>query len=239
MGTLILVRHGRSTANGKHVLAGRAPDVALDASGIEQATSLVARLDGREITTIVSSPIARCMSTVAPLATARAMTIHRDDRLTEVDYGDWTGRALTDLRRESSWSIVQRQPSAMTFPNGESMRAVASRAVAAARELAGASATTVVCSHGDVIGMILADALGMHLDLFQRIVVSPSAISIVHYTDERPMVECVNVLGAIPSAPSAPAIAVGGDPGDDKDAGQDDGRDAGHTGTQHGSRSVS
>lgn len=232
MGTLILVRHGRSTANREHVLAGRTPGVLLDETGLRQAEELVARLDGYPIAAIVSSPLERCRGTVAPLAATRGLAVTIDDRVTEVDYGDWTNRALADLRQEPTWRTVQEQPSAMVFPDGEAMTAVSARAVAAARYYGGAPVApqpaapldaaavdatdgsaqehgaVVLCAHGDVIAMILADALGMHLDLFQRLVVTPASVSLVHYTDQRPMVAGINLSGLIPAPAHGPNGAV-------------------------------
>lgn len=252
MGTLILVRHGRSTANREHVLAGRTPGVLLDETGLRQAEELVTRLDGHPIAAVVSSPLERCQGTVAPLAAARGLAVATDERVTEVDYGDWTGRALADLRKEPAWRIVQEQPSAMVFPGGEAMAAVSARAVAAARHYGGMGRQTpratrvnsspdgagsaddpgavVLCAHGDVIAMILADALGMHLDLFQRLVVAPAAVSVVHYTDLRPMVTGVNLSGPVPAPPrgrhgGAPEAVPGGVTGDPAPAARPD-RDA-------------
>lgn len=221
MGVLILVRHGRSHANKKHVLAGRTPGVDLDPTGQAQAEHLVERLVDCRLTAIVSSPLERCRATVAPLSLARRLPVTIDDRLTEVDYGQWTGRALEDLRNEPAWRTVQDHPSAMVFPGGEAMASVSARAVAAAREHAAAEdAAVLLCSHGDVLGAIVADALGLHLDLFQRIVLTPSSVSVVRYTPTRSFVERLGDtgtlagIGAVPaSGAETGAAAIGGDPG--------------------------
>lgn len=217
MSTLILIRHGRSTANGKGILAGRTPGVGLDDTGAAQAAGLVERLAGVGITTLVSSPLERCVQTVAPLAAALGVDIVRDDRVAEVDYGEWTGRALSDLAGEPLWRIVQAHPAAAQFPGGESLAAVSARAVLAAREhcaAAGESGAVVLCSHGDVIKSILADALGLHLDLFQRIVVFPGSVSVVRYGPLRPFVERVNDTGTLDTMRTPPPgeTAAGGDP---------------------------
>lgn len=218
MGILLLLRHARSTANRQHILAGRTPGVALDESGREQAEAVVGRLDGYPLAAIVTSPLDRCRQTVAPLAAARGLTVATDERLIEVDYGAWTGRALGDLREEPAWKTVQQQPSTMVFPDGEAMTAVSARAAAAARdhaEAAGEHGAVLVCSHGDVIAMILADVLGMDLDKFQRIVVAPASLSVVHYGDTSQQVICTNLHGA-PPVPDRehPGPVVGGVTGD-------------------------
>lgn len=242
MGTVILVRHGRSTANKEHVLAGRTPGVGLDATGMEQAARLVERLADCSIGAIVSSPLDRCRSTVQPLAEALSLPVAIDERLNEVDYGEWTGRKLADLRGDKAWHTVQNHPSAMVFPHGEALAAVSARAVAAAREhAASGSGAVLLCSHGDVLGAILADALGMHQDLFQRLVIGPASISVVRYTPMRSFVLRIGDTGTLAGIgtedaaggsgegaecsaegadgdrpPSADTPALGGDPGTDR-----------------------
>ena len=202
MGTVILLRHGRSTANSAGVLAGRTLGVALDESGVAQAQALVGRLAQLPLAALVSSPLQRCQETVAPLAQARELEVTVDDRFVEVDYGQWTGRELSKLGKEPLWKVVQSHPSAAVFPGGEGLAALQARAVAAVREwdakLAaehGPQVLWLVCSHGDVIKAVLADALGVHLDGFQRIVANPCSISAVTYTETRPFVQRVNDCG--------------------------------------------
>lgn len=201
--TVILLRHGRSTANTSRTLAGRSPGVALDEVGVEQAKGLVDRLAGLAIEEIVHSPLLRCEQTVAPLATDRGIEPRVDERLVEVDYGQWTGRALKELVEEPLWKVVQQHASAAVFPGGEGLAQVQARAVAAVREhdrrLADAHGRDVVwiaCSHGDVIKAVLADAVGSHLDGFQRIVTEPGSISVVRYTATRPFVLRMNDTGS-------------------------------------------
>jgi probable phosphomutase (TIGR03848 family) len=200
--TVILLRHGRSTANSAGVLAGRTPGVALDEHGQAQAQALVERLAQLPLAAVVSSPLQRCRETVAPLAQARALEVTVDDRFVEVDYGQWTGRELSKLGKEPLWKVVQSHPSAAVFPGGEGLAALQARAVAAVREwdakLAaehGPEVLWLVCSHGDVIKAVLADALGVHLDGFQRIVANPCSVSAVTYTETRPFVQRVNDCG--------------------------------------------
>ncbi|RVW03321.1 histidine phosphatase family protein [Rhodococcus spongiicola] len=201
--TVILLRHGRSTANTSRVLSGRLPGVALDEVGIEQAKGLIDRLAGVAIEEIVHSPLLRCEQTVAPLAVDRGLTPRVDERLIEVDYGRWTGRTLKELLDEPVWKIVQHQASAAVFPDGEGLAQVQARAVAAVREhdrrladLHGRDVVWLACSHGDVIKAVVADAVGCHLDGFQRIVVEPASISVIRYTDLRPYVLRMNDTGS-------------------------------------------
>ena len=202
MGTVILLRHGRSTANSAGVLAGRTLGVGLDEGGVAQAQALVGRLAQLPLAAVVSSPLQRCRETVAPLAQARELEVTVDDRFIEVDYGQWTGRELSKLGKEPLWKVVQSHPSAAVFPGGEGLAALQARAVAAVREwdakLAaehGPQVLWLVCSHGDVIKAVLADALGVHLDGFQRIVANPCSVSAVTYTETRPFVQRVNDCG--------------------------------------------
>jgi probable phosphomutase (TIGR03848 family) len=207
MSTVVLLRHGRSTANVAGVLAGRSPGVSLDDVGRAQAEAVAARLTGITLDALVSSPMDRCQQTVAPLAAATGMTVRTEPALAEVDYGDWTGRALKDLGGEDLWRTVQAHPSAAVFPGGEGLAAVGVRAVSAIRGLVGEfgpDAVILVCSHGDVIKSILADALGLHLDGFQRIVVAPASLSVVRYTPLRPFVERINDSGELGSLRPAP-----------------------------------
>ncbi len=203
MSTVILLRHGKSTANGSGILAGRSPKVNLDDTGRAQAEKLVERLDGVPLAGLVVSPMLRCKQTVGPLAAARGLEKVVEPGLSEVDYGDWTGKELKDLAKEPLWRVVQAHASAAVFPGGEGLAAMQARSVAAVRahdrRVAaehGDHAVWLLCSHGDVIKSILADALGQHLDAFQRIVVDPSSISVVRYTETRPFVMRVNDHGS-------------------------------------------
>jgi probable phosphomutase (TIGR03848 family) len=200
MSTVVLVRHGLTALTGP-VLAGRSADVHLDDRGRAQAENLARRMAALPLAAVVTSPLERCVETVDAIMAAQqaAPQRHVDERLIECGYGDWTGRALKELTRDPLWKLVQMQPSAVRFPNGESLSQVAARAVHAVRDWdarLGAEALWVACSHGDVIKAVLADALGLHLDQFQRIVVDPCSTSIVRYTDSRPYVMRVNDIGS-------------------------------------------
>ena len=151
---------------------------------------------------IVSSPMTRCQQTVAPLAAARELVPVTEPDLAEVDYGSWTGGELKTLAKEPLWRVVQAHPSAAVFPDGEGLAGMQARAVAAVRRHDaavaaehGPHAVWLACSHGDLIKSILADALAMHLDNFQRIMVDTCSISVVSYTPTRPFVARVNDVG--------------------------------------------
>ncbi|MBT2586342.1 histidine phosphatase family protein [Arthrobacter sp. ISL-95] len=201
MATVILVRHGRTTANATGLLAGRTDGVSLDQVGREQAAVTAERLSALPVVGVVSSPLERCLQTAQFILDRQAGTPYApvDPDLTECDYGQWQGRSLSDLATEDLWPVVQSQPSAVVFPGGESMAAMQARSVAAIRRHDaafeaeyGPGAVWAAVSHGDIIKSILADALGMHLDLFQRINVGPASISIVRYGPNRPSVYATN-----------------------------------------------
>lgn len=213
--TVILLRHARSVANTSHTLAGRTEGVELDEKGRGQADAVVQRIGALPIRALISSPLLRCRRTLAPLAERLGLEPELDDRLAEVDYGDWTGRKIADLVNEPLWSVIQQQPSAAVFPGGEGLAGVQARAVSAVREhdrrLAdehGADVLWVACTHGDVIKSVVADALGTHLDSFQRITADPASMSVVRYTPLRPFVVHVNHTGAeLAAVLTAPPVA--------------------------------
>ena len=211
MPTVLLVRHGRTTANATGVLAGWTPGVGLDETGQGQAKALAERLSGVPIVRAVASPLQRCQETAAALLDQRPAegrfavpAVLTDERLGECKYGDWTGKKLADLAKEPLWRVVQAHPSAVTFPGpeGESMPQMQTRAVtsirahdAAVAEEFGPEAIWLAVSHGDVIKSILADALGMHLDAFQRLLADPCSVSVIRYTPLRPFAVRVNDSG--------------------------------------------
>lgn len=210
MATVILARHGRTKANASGVLAGRSSGVRLDERGREQASAASERLQGLSLAAVVSSPLTRCRETARLLAPDVEAVVDRG--LTECDYGEWTGRELRSLAKEPLWKVVQAQPSAARFPGGESMAEMSARAVGAVRERDAAVAAEhgdhavwLAVSHGDVIKAVLADALGMHLDAFQRVVVDPASLSVVRYTPERTFVLTSNsASGSLQHLASAP-----------------------------------
>jgi probable phosphoglycerate mutase len=205
--TVLLVRHGLTAKTGP-VLTGRTPGVHLDDRGAAQAAELAKRLAPVPLTACVSSPLERCQETAAAIAAGRdGLGVRTEERLIECGYGDWTGQRLDRLAKEPLWRVVQNHPSAAVFPGpeGEALADVQRRAVAAVRHwnsVLGPGATYVACSHGDVIKAIVADALGMHLDQFQRIQIDPCSLTVIRYSELRPFVVRVNdpgdVTGLVP-----------------------------------------
>lgn len=201
MATVILARHGRTSANASGVLAGRSKGVHLDDVGDKQAAAAGERLALLPLAAIVSSPLERCRETAAAISRAQAgkVAVRTDKQVAEVDYGSWTGRPLNELIKEPLWKTVQAHPAGVVFPDGESMAGMSARVVAAVRRWDawveaehGPEAVWLLSSHGDPIKAVLADALGMHLDAFQRIVVEPGSLSVVRYSPLRPFVLAVN-----------------------------------------------
>ena len=186
MTTVILLRHAHSTANEIGVLAGRTPGVLLSKKGVAQAINLKNRLGGLEFKDIRMSPLERCEATIKPWANERNISrslITFDEDLSEVDYGQWTGKKLSTLALRKEWRVVQKNPSQMIFPGGESLSQVqlrAERALMRSVKRAG-KAFSLIVSHGDVIKSIIASALQLDLDKFQKIVIDPSSISILDF----------------------------------------------------------
>lgn len=199
MTTVLLVRHGRTEANTAGILAGWTPGVHLDETGRAQAAQLGERLARVPLAGIVSSPLDRCKETATAIRAGRdGMRVRVDKRVGEVRYGEWEGRELKELVKEPLWRTVQAHPSAVRFPGGETLRDLQARAVAAVRDWNvhhGDDATYLLCSHGDVIKTIVADALGLHLDLFQRIQIDPCSLTVIRYTELRPFVVRQNDRG--------------------------------------------
>ena len=199
MSTLLLVRHGLTAMTGP-VLAGRTPGIHLDERGQKQAEALAQRIAPLALTAIVTSPLERCVETAEAIRNAQAgePAWHVDERLIEAGYGDWTGKPIKELMKDPLWKVVQAQPSAVRFPGGEGLADMAARAVTAIREWdqrLGADALWVACTHGDIIKAVVADALGLHLDQYQRIVPDPCSVAVIRYTPVRPYVLRVNDVG--------------------------------------------
>ncbi|MFC4532645.1 histidine phosphatase family protein [Sphaerisporangium dianthi] len=198
MTTLLLVRHGLTDMTGP-VLAGWTPGVHLSERGRAQAEALAARLAPLRLDAVVSSPLERCQETAGAILDGReGLELASDDRFGECGYGEWTGRPLKELAEDPLWRVVQQHPSAAVFPGGESLAGVQRRAVAAVRHWnakLGDEAVYLVCSHGDVIKAIVADAVGAHLDQFQRITADPASLTVIRYTALRPFVLRINDVG--------------------------------------------
>ena len=195
--TVILVRHGQTATTGK-VLPGRAPGLHLADVGRQQADRAAARIaELDKVDAIYASPLERARETAAPIAKARGLRTHIDRGLLECDFGDWTGGELSKLMKLPEWGTVQRAPSTFRFPNGESFSEMQHRIVSAIDRLRAAHpGGTIVCvSHADPIKAAVAHALGTHLDLFQRIVISTCAVSVIAYGGGAPAVLAVNSTG--------------------------------------------
>ncbi len=202
MTVVLLVRHGLTAGTG-HVLTGRTPGIPLDDRGREQAAALAGRLAEVRLDAIVTSPLERCRQTAEAIAAARdgePLPVKEDEEFAEVNYGDWTGQPLKRLAKDPLWRVVQAHPSAVRFPgeDAESLLEVQHRAVQAVREWnarLGRDAVYLICSHGDVIKSVIADSLGLHLDLSQRIQVDPCSLSVIRYTPLRPFLVRMNDTG--------------------------------------------
>lgn len=221
MTTVLLVRHARTSANAAGVLAGWTPGVHLDEVGRQQAKDLTQRLTALRVDGYVTSPLERCRETAEMLASGEGdgVRLNSDIDLAECRYGEWTNRPLSELRKEPLWRVIEQAPSSVTFPSGEALAAVQARALSALRRWNaryGPDGVYVAVSHGDVIKAVVADALGMHLDMFQRLTIEPCSVTVVKYGAARPQVLRVNDVGGTlrelrPSTPGDSAPLGGGD----------------------------
>jgi probable phosphomutase (TIGR03848 family) len=201
---VLLVRHGLTATTG-NVLTGWTPGIPLDERGRQQAGALAARLAPLPLDAIISSPLERCRQTaeaIAAIGEGRPQPVQQDERLGECHYGDWTGQPLKRLAREPLWRVVQAHPGAARFPgeDGESILDMQHRAVSAIRDWnqrLGTKATYLICSHGDVIKSVIADSLGMHIDMLQRIQVDPCSLTAIRFTPLRPFVLRMNDTGGV------------------------------------------
>jgi probable phosphomutase (TIGR03848 family) len=203
---LLLVRHGQTPTTGS-TLPGRAPGLHLAETGQQQAEAVAERLqDVKKITAVYASPLERTRETAAPIARVAKQRVKVERGLLECDFGAWTGKKLKDLMKKPEWRTVQRYPSGFRFPDGESFSEMQTRMVSTLQRLAAAhrGGVVVAVSHADPIKAAVAHALGTHLDLFQRIVVSPCSVTAILYANEGPVVLTVNsITGPLSSlAPS-------------------------------------
>ncbi len=194
---VLLVRHGQTPTTGK-VLPGRAAGLHLADAGVQQAQRAAERIG--QLTTVdavYASPLERARETAAPIAATRGLKVRIDKGLLECDFGDWTGAELKSLMKLPEWGTVQRAPSTFTFPNGESFTAMQNRIVGAIDRLRAAHpGGTIVCvSHADPIKAAVAHAMGTHIDLFQRIVISTCSVTAIAYGMGAPVVLTVNSTG--------------------------------------------
>ena len=200
MTNVLMVAHGRTTIDPHEVLAGWMPDVHLDSVGREESDAVATRLAEVRYSALLTSPIESCRETADRISKRRRRDLptHTELGIAECRFGDWTGRPLEVLRKEPFWEVLRHHPSAMQFPGGESLIQMQARALQSVREWngkLGENKTYVLVSHPTVIQSLLADALGMHLDLFHRIEVDPGSVSVVKYGPVRPNVARVNDTG--------------------------------------------
>ena len=202
---LVLIRHAHSEANAAGILSGRLPNVHLSEKGLAQSEQLAVRLGNFPVSNLRISPMERCFETISPWINSIVMPNNPrfepiiDKELTEVDYGLWSGKKLSILSKNKLWKTVQESPSRMYFPKGEGIAQMQSRAMTSVHQAVSSKAkgSAVIVSHGDVIKSIVASALGMHLDEFQRIVIDPASISILDYSTMKPRVLLLNDSRAV------------------------------------------
>ena len=202
---LVLIRHAHSEANAAGILSGRLPNVHLSEKGLAQSEQLAVRLGNFPVSNLRISPMERCFETISPWINSIVMPNNPrfepiiDEELTEVDYGLWSGKKLSILSKNKLWKTVQESPSRMYFPKGEGIAQMQSRAMTSVHQAVSSKAkgAAVIVSHGDVIKSIVASALGMHLDEFQRIVIDPASISILDYSTTKPRVLLLNDSRAV------------------------------------------
>ena len=197
---VLLVRHGQTPTTGK-VLPGRAAGLHLADKGRQQAETVAARIaalqsDKRKIAAVYASPLERTRETAAPIGKALGLRVQRLKGLLEADFGEWTGAELKHLYKKPEWRTVQRNPSGFRFPGGESFTEMQTRMTGTLDRLAAGhkGATIVAVSHADPIKAAVAHALGTHLDLFQRIVISPCSVTAILYSADGPVVLSVNSI---------------------------------------------
>ncbi len=199
MTILYLVRHGLTASTGR-ILYGRTPGIDLDHRGTAQADQLVERFAGIRLTAIYSSPLERCLQTVAPLAQERRLEVRLEHDVQEMDAGSWTGRSLAQLRRLRAWPTVLQEPSAFAFPGGGEAFVDAKARIAAAIDRIARrhrKGSVLVGTHGDISRIAIAHYAGMPLDEFQRIVIDPVGVSVLALGGPRPHVVLVNDTGGL------------------------------------------
>jgi probable phosphomutase (TIGR03848 family) len=218
MARIVLLRHAHSVANEKNLLAGRTAGISLSKTGKEQAKDLINRLGNIHFDEVAISPLQRCRETIDPWlhTTGTKSRIVVDDSISEVDYGNWSGKTLASLRRKAQWKVVQDFPSQMIFPEGESLLEMQGRALSGFYRLNAVKGKgpRLLVSHGDVIKSIVAHCLGMHLDQFQRLVIEPASLTIID-TDSGTsrLVRFNDAKGFLSSEKSTNQSALGGSTG--------------------------
>jgi probable phosphoglycerate mutase len=197
---VVLIRHAHSETNAKGILSGRISGVHLSPTGKKQAQELSLRLGAIKVSQLRISPLERCNETISPwwenfgVKNNPGVELCEDRDLIEVDYGKWSGKKLALLSKNKLWKTVQNNPSGMYFPSGEGLAQMQERAMRAVHGAIDSKrkGATVFVSHGDVIKSIVASALGMHLDGFQRIVIDPASVSVIDFSGSNPRVILLN-----------------------------------------------
>ena len=194
---VLLVRHGQTPTTGKY-LPGRAPGLHLSEDGQRQAELAAKRIaELKKVDAVYASPLERTRETAAPIAAACGLRVQVDRALLECDFGQWTGAELKELMKRPEWKQVQRYPSGFRFPDGESFAEMQARITTGLARLRARhpGGVVVAVSHADPIKAAVSDAMGAHLDLFQRAVISPCSITAIAYGEGGPMVLTVNSTG--------------------------------------------
>ncbi|MDN5805622.1 MAG: histidine phosphatase family protein [Brevibacterium sp.] len=226
MPVIVLLRHGVSTANTAGILAGRAPGVSLTDYGVTALRETLRMLPQRHFSRLLHSPLMRCVETAQiAAATVDVDSVDAAENLIELDYGEWTGRPLKELGSEELWKTVIDQASQARFPGGEAIAEASDRAVSCVRSVVSelrteeqraheqpgqddgeptASRWAMLVSHGDIIKAIIADALAMPLDDFQRISVAPGSFTVIDFSGSRPVLTAMSITAAGLSEGSAP-----------------------------------
>jgi len=197
--TVLFVRHGKTPTTGD-ILPGRTPGLHLSDAGVSQAEKAASRIAGlgpKKVTSVYASPMERTKETASPIAKALGLQVRSNQGLLEADFGEWTGQKLSELRKLPEWSAVQGFPSGFRFPGGESFSEMQQRITNTIHTLVAdhPGETIVAVSHADPIKAVVAQAMGVHLDLFQRIVVGPTSVSAILYGPSGPVVLGVNSMG--------------------------------------------
>ena len=202
MTCLLLIRHATNDLQKDGVLAGWTPGVHLNQTGRAQAEALAQRLASVEIEAIYTSPLERTRETAEIVAAPHELPVITRDGLGEVRFGRWTGESLEKLRRRRLWRAVQFAPSSARFPGGESFYEMQTRIVTELEELRGKhpKQTIAAVSHADVIKAAVAHYAGVHLDLFQRLIISPASLTVLVLDGPVPHLVCVNDTGHLRSA---------------------------------------
>jgi probable phosphomutase (TIGR03848 family) len=214
---VVLVRHGVTAETGP-VLSGRRPGIDLSDAGRRQAEDVAGRLAGLPVAAVYSSPLERCWQTAESIAARHQLEVKALPGLVEADYGEWTGRKIEELRKSELWKLVQVVPSAVRFPAGESIREMQARSVGAVEEVVAAhpGELVVVVSHADPIKALVAHFTGVHLDLFQRLFVSPASCTVLHLGPAGAALVKLNDTGSLeelrPSAPRPEEAGATTDP---------------------------